>query len=62
MGMWGLGLSLLSFKVVSILDAKLIPFNLSWWSFSLPQAVFALSTVTVGIELGCTFSRSLVQY
>jgi tellurite resistance protein TehA-like permease len=48
--LWGFGLMWLFFAAVSVTRQK-VPFSLGWWAFTFPLGVFAMSTLTMGINL-----------
>ena len=52
--MWGFGLVWLFFAVASISQSR-FPFNMGWWGFTFPIAVFALAAGMFGKEMGSTF-------
>jgi tellurite resistance protein TehA-like permease len=58
MVLWGFGLVWLFFAVASVSCSK-FPFNLSWWGFTFPIGVFAMSTITIGQELPSAFFKVL---
>jgi tellurite resistance protein TehA-like permease len=58
MVLWGFGLVWLFFAVASVSRSR-FPFNLSWWGFTFPLGVFAMSTITIGQELPSAFFRVL---
>lgn len=58
MVMWGFGLIWLFFAVASVGRGR-FPFNMSWWGFTFPLGVFAMSTLTMGSELPSPFFRVL---
>ncbi|KAI1270452.1 sulfite efflux pump SSU1 [Xylariaceae sp. FL1019] len=50
--LWGFGLLWLFFAVMSIATSTpKIPFSLGWWAFTFPLGVFAVSTLTMGVNL-----------
>ncbi|KAI0439142.1 voltage-dependent anion channel-domain-containing protein [Xylaria telfairii] len=48
--LWGFGLMWLFFVVMSVTRQK-VPFGQGWWAFTSPLGVFAMSTLTMGINL-----------
>jgi tellurite resistance protein TehA-like permease len=48
--LWGFGLMWLCFAVLSVTRQK-VPFSQGWWAFTFPLGVFAMSTLTMGINL-----------
>ena len=48
--MWGFGLVWFFLALASISISK-FPFNMSWWGFTFPIGVYAVSTTTIGKEL-----------
>ncbi|KAI8951261.1 voltage-dependent anion channel-domain-containing protein [Xylaria longipes] len=48
--LWGFGLIWLFFAVLSVTRQK-VPFSQGWWAFTFPLGVFAMSTLTMGINL-----------
>ncbi|KAI0195245.1 C4-dicarboxylate transporter/malic acid transport protein-like protein [Xylaria flabelliformis] len=48
--LWGFGLLWLFFAVLSVTRQK-VPFSQGWWAFTFPLGVFAMSTLTMGINL-----------
>src|SRR5262249_15026486 len=48
--LWGFGLMWLFFAVMSVTRQK-VPFSQGWWAFTFPLGVFAMSTLTMGINL-----------
>lgn len=57
--MWGFGLVWLTLAVAACLEATPFSFNMSWWSFTFPLAVYSLSTMTLGVELSSKFFKVL---
>jgi len=51
--LWGFGLIWLCFAVVPVLHNR-FPFNMSWWSFTFPLGVYAMSTITMGKDMPST--------
>ncbi|KAI0148794.1 sulfite efflux pump SSU1 [Xylariaceae sp. FL1272] len=50
--LWGFGLMWLFFALLSIATSTpRIPFSLGWWAFTFPLGVFAVSTLTMGVNL-----------
>ncbi|KAI1757629.1 voltage-dependent anion channel-domain-containing protein [Xylaria castorea] len=48
--LWGFGLMWLFFAVLSVTRQK-VPFSQGWWAFTFPLGVFAMSTLTMGVNL-----------
>ncbi|KAI0537955.1 sulfite efflux pump SSU1 [Xylaria digitata] len=48
--LWGFGLMWMFFAVLSVTRQK-VPFSLGWWALTFPLGVFAMSTLTMGINL-----------
>ncbi|KAI0454696.1 voltage-dependent anion channel-domain-containing protein [Xylaria acuta] len=48
--LWGFGLMWLFFAILSVTRQK-VPFSQGWWAFTFPLGVFAMSTLTMGINL-----------
>ncbi|TGJ80264.1 hypothetical protein E0Z10_g8506 [Xylaria hypoxylon] len=48
--LWGFGIMWLFFAVLSVTRQK-VPFSQGWWAFTFPLGVFAMSTITMGINL-----------
>ncbi|KAI3331652.1 voltage-dependent anion channel-domain-containing protein [Xylariaceae sp. AK1471] len=48
--LWGFGLMWLFFAVLSVIRQK-VPFSQGWWAFTFPLGVFAMSTLTMGMNL-----------
>ncbi|KAI1123940.1 voltage-dependent anion channel-domain-containing protein [Nemania abortiva] len=48
--LWGFGLMWLFFAVLSVTRQR-VPFSQGWWAFTFPLGVFAMSTLTMGINL-----------
>ncbi|KAI0099804.1 voltage-dependent anion channel-domain-containing protein [Nemania sp. FL0031] len=48
--LWGFGLVWLFFAVLSVTRQK-VPFSQGWWAFTFPLGVFAMSTLTMGVNL-----------
>lgn len=49
--MWGFGLCWLVFALATIYSARPFPFNMGWWGFTFPLGVYAISTMTFGVEM-----------
>ncbi|KAI0198242.1 voltage-dependent anion channel-domain-containing protein, partial [Astrocystis sublimbata] len=48
--LWGFGLMWLFFAVLSVTRQR-VPFSQGWWAFTFPLGVFAMSTLTMGLNL-----------
>ncbi|KAI0487040.1 voltage-dependent anion channel-domain-containing protein [Xylaria cf. heliscus] len=48
--LWGFGIMWMFFAVLSVTRQK-VPFSQGWWAFTFPLGVFAMSTLTMGINL-----------
>ena len=58
--MWGFGLVWLAFAIAAICTCgRPIPFNMGWWGFTFPLGVFAISTITFGVEMSSMFFKVL---
>lgn len=57
--MWGFGLAWLVFALVSIYCSRPFPFSMGWWGFTFPLGVFAISTMTFGVEMPSLFFKVL---
>lgn len=55
--MWGFGLVWLVFALAIIYKCKPFPFNMGWWGFTFPLGVFAVSTITFGVEMPSQFFK-----
>jgi tellurite resistance protein TehA-like permease len=55
--MWGFGLSWLVFALASIYSTHKFPFNMGWWGFTFPLGVYAISTMTFGVEFPSMFFK-----
>ena len=55
--MWGFGLAWLVFAVATIYSTKNFPFNMGWWGFTFPLGVYAISTMTFGVEFPSMFFK-----
>jgi tellurite resistance protein TehA-like permease len=53
--MWGFGLVWLVFALATIYKSRPFPFNMGWWGFTFPLGVYAVSTITFGVEMPSTF-------
>ncbi|KAI0870756.1 voltage-dependent anion channel-domain-containing protein [Hypoxylon argillaceum] len=56
--LWGFGLMWLFFAVLSVTRQK-VPFSQGWWAFTFPLGVFAMSTLTMGMNLPSKAFQSL---
>ena len=57
--MWGFGLVWFVFALATIWQARPFPFNMGWWGFTFPLGVYAVSTITIGVEMPSRFFRVL---
>ena len=57
--MWGFGLVWFVFALATIAQARPFPFNMGWWGFTFPLGVYAVSTITIGVEMPSRFFRVL---
>ncbi|KIX94760.1 uncharacterized protein Z520_09450 [Fonsecaea multimorphosa CBS 102226] len=57
--MWGFGLCWLVFALATIYSTRPFPFNMGWWGFTFPLGVYALSTMTFGVEMPSMFFKVL---
>lgn len=57
--MWGFGLCWLVFALATIYETRPFPFNMGWWGFTFPLGVYALSTITFGVEMPSLVFRVL---
>lgn len=57
--MWGFGIVWLVFALATIWSARPFPFNMGWWGFTFPLGVFAISTITFGVEMPSFFFKVL---
>ncbi|KIV96043.1 hypothetical protein PV10_03625 [Exophiala mesophila] len=57
--MWGFGLCWLVFALATIYQTRPFPFNMGWWGFTFPLGVYAVSTITFGVEMPSLFFRVL---
>ena len=57
--MWAFGLTWLILASITIWSSRPFPFNMGWWGFTFPLAVFAISTMTIGVELHSFFFKVL---
>ena len=57
--MWGFGLCWLVFALATIYSTRPFPFNMGWWGFTFPLGVYAISTMTFGVEMPSLFFRVL---
>ena len=55
--MWGFGLVWLVFALATIYKCKPFPFNMGWWGFTFPLGVYAVSTITFGVEMPSQFFK-----
>lgn len=55
--MWGFGLVWLVFALATIYKCHPFPFNMGWWGFTFPLGVYAVSTITFGVELPSRFFK-----
>ncbi|OCT49910.1 Sulfite efflux pump SSU1 [Cladophialophora carrionii] len=55
--MWGFGLCWLIFAVATIYSTRPFPFNMGWWGFTFPLGVYAISTMTFGVEFPSMFFK-----
>ncbi|KAI1353952.1 voltage-dependent anion channel-domain-containing protein [Xylaria sp. FL0043] len=56
--LWGFGLMWLFFAVLSVTRQK-VPFSQGWWALTFPLGVFAMSSLTMGINLPSTVFRTV---
>lgn len=59
--LWGFGMVLLSFALISIMMTKRFPFNMGWWGFTFPMGVLATCTGLLGEQLDSTFFRVMTM-
>lgn len=57
--MWGFGIVWMAFALATIWSARPFPFNMGWWGFTFPLGVFAISTITFGVEMPSLFFKVL---
>jgi tellurite resistance protein TehA-like permease len=57
--MWSFALIWLFLAIATILSASRFSFNMGWWGFVFPLAVFTLATLTLGVELDSRFFNVL---
>jgi len=57
--MWGFGLVWLIFALATIYSTRPFPFNMGWWGFTFPLGVYAISTMTFGVEMPSLFFKVL---
>ncbi|KAK5047789.1 hypothetical protein LTR84_006454 [Exophiala bonariae] len=57
--MWGFGLCWLVFALATIYTTRPFPFNMGWWGFTFPLGVYAISTMTFGVEMPSLFFKVL---
>ncbi|KIW86800.1 uncharacterized protein Z519_12586 [Cladophialophora bantiana CBS 173.52] len=57
--MWGFGLCWLVFALATIYSTRPFPFNMGWWGFTFPLGVYAISTMTFGVEMPSMFFKVL---
>ena len=55
--MWGFGLVWLVFALATIYKCRPFPFNMGWWGFTFPLGVYAVSTITFGVEMPSQFFK-----
>jgi len=55
--MWGFGLVWLVFALATIYTCQPFPFNMGWWGFTFPLGVYAVSTITFGVEMPSQFFK-----
>jgi tellurite resistance protein TehA-like permease len=55
--MWGFGLVWLVFALATIHKCRPFPFNMGWWGFTFPLGVYAVSTITFGVEMPSRFFK-----
>jgi tellurite resistance protein TehA-like permease len=55
--MWGFGLVWLVFALATIYKCQPFPFNMGWWGFTFPLGVYAVSTITFGVEMPSQFFK-----
>jgi tellurite resistance protein TehA-like permease len=55
--MWGFGLVWLVFALATIYKCQPFPFNMGWWGFTFPLGVYAISTITFGVEMPSQFFK-----
>ena len=55
--MWGFGLCWLIFAVATIYTTRPFGFNMGWWGFTFPLGVYAISTITFGVEFPSMFFK-----
>ncbi|KAI0522078.1 voltage-dependent anion channel-domain-containing protein [Xylaria bambusicola] len=56
--LWGFGLMWLFFALLSVTRQK-VPFSQGWWAFTFPLGVFAMSTLTMGLNLPSPMFQAL---
>ncbi|CAF9921243.1 MAG: hypothetical protein GOMPHAMPRED_002267 [Gomphillus americanus] len=57
--MWGFGLTWLILALLTIYSSGTFPFNMGWWGFTFPLGVFAISTISFGVEFSSLFFKVL---
>ncbi|KAI1620624.1 voltage-dependent anion channel-domain-containing protein [Exophiala viscosa] len=57
--MWGFGLCWFVFALATIYSTRDFPFNMGWWGFTFPLGVYAISTITFGVEMPSMFFKVL---
>lgn len=57
--MWGFGIVWMILALATIWSSRPFPFNMGWWGFTFPLGVFAISTITFGIEMPSMFFKVL---
>jgi hypothetical protein len=55
--MWGFGLVWLAFALATIYNSKPFPFNMGWWGFTFPLGVYAVCTISIGVEMPSQFFK-----
>ena len=55
--MWGFGLVWLAFALAAIYKCQSFAFNMGWWGFTFPLGVYAISTITFGVEMPSQFFK-----
>lgn len=57
--LWGFGIVWLILALATIWSSRPFPFNMGWWGFTFPLGVFAISTITFGVEMPSRFFKVL---
>ncbi|KAJ4394361.1 Plasma membrane sulfite pump involved in sulfite metabolism [Gnomoniopsis smithogilvyi] len=57
--MWGFGIVWMILALATIWSSRPFPFNMGWWGFTFPLGVFAISTITFGVEMPSMFFKVL---